>query len=83
MTYERELELTADRLRQLPAARLAAAEDEVYALLEAMAARPVPRLRPLAWGDQVWVLGRDVAEGSRDPLIKALRQLRRHFDLTL
>lgn len=83
MTYERQLELTVDRLRQLPAARLAGAEEQVYALLESMTPRAVPRLRPLGWGDQLLVIGREVPPESRATLEEALRDLRRAFDLTV
>lgn len=83
MTYARELELTADRLRRLPAVRLAGAEAQVYELLESMTVRPVPRLRPLAWGDQLWVIGQEVPDANRDALVGQLRDLRRGFDLSL
>lgn len=83
MTYDRELELTADRLRQLPSMRLGPAESQVYEVLDAMTERLVPRLRPLAWGDQLLVVGRDVPGELRPLLVEPLRDLRRRFDLTL
>ena len=83
MTYERQLELTADRLCQLPAPRLDAAQDRVYALLESMTPRPVPRLRSIGWADQLLVIGRDVPAEARAALEEALRDLRRSFDLTV
>lgn len=83
MTYERELELTAARLRQLPASRLVPAEDAVYEVLGRMTSIDVPRVRPTAWGDQVLVIGRLVPSESRPGLVESLRDLRRRFDLTL
>ena len=83
MTYERELELTAARLRQLPASRLVPAEELVYDVLGQMTSRDVPRLRPTAWGDQVLVIGRLVPSEAQPGLVEALRALRRRFDLTL
>ena len=83
MSYERELELTVERLRQLPPARLEPCKERVYAVLEAMTSRAVPRLRSLAWADQMWVIGREVPDEARAGLVDALRDLRRGFDLTL
>jgi hypothetical protein len=83
VTYERELELTVARLRQLPVSRLLPAEELVYDVLGQMTSREVPRLRATVWGDQVLVIGRLVPSQSRPGLVEALRQLRRRFDLTL
>jgi hypothetical protein len=83
VSYERELQLTAERVRQLPPARREPRESQVYAVLEAMTPRPVPRLRSLAWGDQLWVIGRDVPDEARAGLIEVLRELRRGCDLPL
>lgn len=81
MTFERELELTVERLRHLPPARLEPARDAVYGVLDAMTWRDVPRLQSHAWGDQLQVIGRDVVDGQ--VLVPLLRELRRGFDLTL
>lgn len=83
MTYERQLELTADRLRQLPASRLISAQEQVYSVLEMMTDRPVPQLRPVGWADQLLVIGREVPVGRRESLGRLLLELRRGFDVTL
>ncbi len=80
MNYRRELDLTVDRLRRLPTVRLARHEQAVYAVLDAMTPRAVPRLSPPAWGDQLAVIGRECDDEALAPM---LRQLRRGFDLTL
>ena len=71
-----ELELTAERLRQLSPARLAPFEEAFYALLARWTDRPVPRIAARAWGDQLLVIGREVA-GDEE-----LREFRRGLDLT-
>lgn len=80
MTFARELELTADRLRQLSPARLLPQQEAVYSVLDAMTTRVVPRLQPRAWGDQLLLIGREV---DSDDFTEAVRELRRRFDLTL
>ncbi len=81
MSYERELEMTADRLRQLPPARLRAEKQTYRRVLREMARRPVPEIAPQAWGDQLWVIGLEVPEDRRDVLLDDLVALRRAFDL--
>lgn len=83
MTYERELELTADRLRQLSDARLRPQQAAVYAVLAAMTDRAVPVLEPHVWGDQIAVIGREVPEAVRPQVSAQLRELRRRFDLSV
>ena len=83
MTYEHQLDLTSDRLRQLPESRLRSHEDAVYALLDRMTERAVPRLLPRGWGDQILVIGREVPLPRRDGFVVPLRELRRRFDLTI
>lgn len=83
MTYEREIELTAERLRHLSSARLGPAEGRVYRLLGLMTDRPVPRLAPQAWGDQLAVIAREVPEAAQEALVPAVREFRRSLDLTL
>ena len=82
MSYLRELELTAERLRQLPATRLVGGEVRFYALVDRMTQRAVPRLRPVAWGDQLLVIGRDVPRGTAEALVGDVVELRRSFDIT-
>jgi len=79
--FERELELTVDRLRHLSPARLEPAREAVYEVLDAMTARDVPRLASHAWGDQLLLIGRDVSD--QQVFVAPLRDLRRRFDLTL
>jgi hypothetical protein len=81
VSYERELEMTADRLRQLPPARLRAEKQTYRRVLREMARRPVPEIAPQAWGDQLWVIGLEVPEDRRDVLLDDLVALRRAFDL--
>ena len=81
MTFERELELTVERLRHLSPARLEPAREVVYEVLEAMTERDVPRLQSHAWGDQLRLIGRDVSD--QQAFMPVLRDLRRRFDLTL
>ncbi len=81
MTFQRELELTVERLRHLSPARLEPAREVVYEVLETMTARDVPRLASHAWGDQLWLIGRDVSD--HQAFVPVLRDLRRRFDLTL
>ena len=81
MSLAREVELTADRLRQLSDARLAAHAEAVYALLEGMTERDVPRLSPRAWADQLLLISGEVDGGQE--FVEPVRQLRRRFDLTL
>lgn len=81
MIYERELELTADRLRQLPPARLLSEQRAYRRVVQEMARRPVPEIAPQAWGDQLWVIGAEVSEDRRDGLCDELVALRRAFDL--
>lgn len=71
-----ELELTADRLRQLSPGRLAPFEEAFYALLAGWTDRPVPRIGPQAWGDQLLLIGRGVAGDAE------LREFRRGLDLS-
>ena len=81
MSYERELEMTCDRLRQLPPARLRAEEQNYRRVLHDMAGRPVPEIAPQAWGDQLYVVGLEVPEGRQERLRDELVALRRAFDL--
>ena len=81
MSYERELEMTADRLRQLPPARLQSEKQTYRRVLREMARRPVPDIAPQAWGDQLWVIGSEVLEDRRERLVEDLVMLRRAFDL--
>ncbi|HQR80132.1 MAG TPA: hypothetical protein PLT68_07925 [Actinomycetota bacterium] len=81
MTYERELLRTADRLRQLSDTRLRSHEPEFRSVLAAMTGRPVPAVGAHAWGDQLWVVGQEVAPGDQPALIPRLVDLRRSFDL--
>jgi hypothetical protein len=83
MDYERELLLTVQRLRGLPDVRLLPAGERFQELLGRMTDRPVPRLRPSAWGDQLWLIGRDVPARDRGALAPQLVELRRSFDLVL
>lgn len=71
-----QLELTVERLRQLSPSRLAPHEEAFYALLDSLTPRPVPRLAPKAWGDQLWLIGQD-ADGE------LLRDFRRSLDTPL
>lgn len=71
-----ELELTVDRLRHLTEARLAPHEEAFYRLLGTMTDRPVPRIAPRAWGDQLLVIGRGSADDA------PLREFRRSLDLS-
>lgn len=82
LTYDEELGRTADRLRQLSEVRLSNGEDRVRSVLEAMTERPVPRLEPRAWGDQLVVIGREVPMAERDAFCQVLIDLRRSFDIT-
>ncbi|MFN8184762.1 MAG: hypothetical protein U0R23_10100 [Candidatus Nanopelagicales bacterium] len=81
MSYERELEMTADRLRQLPPARLRIEKEAYRRLLREMTRRPVPDIAPQAWGDQLWVIGCEIPEDRREALVDDLISLRRAFDL--
>jgi hypothetical protein len=81
VSYERELEMTADRLRQLPPARLQLGEADVPAGAAGDGPPPVPDIAPQAWGDQLWVIGIDVPEDRREGLLDDLVALRRAFDL--
>lgn len=83
MDYERELSLTVQRLRELPDTRLSPAAERFHDLLGRMTDRPVPRLRPSAWGDQLWLIGQDVSEWDRAALGPQLVALRRSFDLVV
>lgn len=70
-SLRRDVEVVADRLRHLPPGRLAPAVEPVrehvrrlagLALAaEGVAARPLPGVAPSALGDQVAVLGHDLA----------------------
>jgi len=82
MTYLEQLRRTTERLAQLPDARLLAHEGQYQQVLAALTQRPVPRLLPRAWADQLWVIGRDLADPS-DDLIEMVIELRRCFDLEL
>lgn len=81
MNYGREVELTAERLRQLPQVRLEPVGPALYALLSRMTDRPVPRIGPQGWGDQLAVIARDVPAYRQDALVPALRDLRRSLDI--
>lgn len=81
MTYERELERTVERLRQLSQARLLTHEQAFADLLAALTERPVPRLAPRAWGDQLQVIGREVPEVQQGPACGLLVGFRRALDL--
>lgn len=81
MSYERELEMTAERLRQLPPARLRIEKRAFRRVLREMTRRPVPDIAPQAWGDQLWVIGGEVPEDRREALVEDLISLRRAFDL--
>lgn len=81
MTYEQELGLTADRMRGLSDSRLQAHEETFRQTLELLTDRPVPYLRPRAWGDQLVVIGREVPAQRKPELVSALVTLRRCFDL--
>lgn len=81
MSYERELQLTADRLRQLPEVRLRAREPAFRSVLAGMTDRPVPVVGSHAWGDQLWVIGQEVTPTQRTALIPLLVELRRSFDI--
>ncbi len=81
MSYERELDTTADRLRQLPPARLQSEKQTYRRVLREMARRPVPDIAPQEWGDQLWVIGIDVPDDRREGLLDDLVALRRAFDL--
>ncbi len=81
MSYERELEMTADRLRQVAPARLRSEKQMYRRVLREMARRPVPDIAPQAWGDQLYVIGLEVPEDRREGLLEELVALRRAFDL--
>lgn len=80
MTYLEQLRLTAERLSQLPDSRLLAHEAQYGQVLEALSDRPVPRVLPRAWADQLWVVGRDLTDPC-DDVIDMLIELRRCFDI--
>ncbi len=81
MTYEQELQRTAERMRTLSEPRLRAQQGRFRALLAAMTERRVPELAPRAWGDQLLVIGRDLGEERGAQVVPALVALRRSFDL--
>mgnify|MGYP003501477321 CR=1 FL=1 len=81
MSYERELEMTADRLRQLPPTRLRIEKQAYRRVLREMTGRPVPDIAPQAWGEQLGVIGSEVPEDRREALVDDLISLRRAFDL--
>lgn len=81
MNYDDELSRTADRLRQLSPARLPAHEQSFAQLLADLAGRPVPRIEPRAWGDQLLVVGRQAPAERMDA--EALRDFRRSLDLSV
>jgi hypothetical protein len=79
--YEVELERTAERVRQLSAARLAPHREEFRALLALMTDRHIPQLQEHGWGDQLLVVGRDVPPAEREVLVAQLTRFRRSLDL--
>lgn len=81
MTYERELDRTVERLRQLSDARLVPHQQEFAALLARLTDRRVPQVQPRAWGDQLLVIGRDVPAGLQETAGTALVDFRRSLDL--
>jgi hypothetical protein len=81
MTFEEELDLTADRMRGLSPSRLQAQEEAFRRTLALLTDRPVQHLEPRAWGDQLAVIGREVPAHRRSELVPALVALRRCFDL--
>ncbi|MEZ5185317.1 MAG: hypothetical protein R2720_06205 [Candidatus Nanopelagicales bacterium] len=81
MSYEVELARTAERLRQLSEARLRAREQAFAELLSVMTDRPVPRLHPRAWADQMTVIGREVVGQDQPAVSERLITFRRSFDL--
>ncbi len=82
MSYLVELDRTAQRLRQLPDSRLLAHEEQYTQVLAMMAQRPVPRIEPRAWGDQLLVVGRQCCPAAgADDWVEPLIALRRCFDL--
>lgn len=83
MSFAREVELTAERLRHLPEPRLLAAEGRFRKVLAALTPRPVPRLAPRAWGDQLLVIAREVPEEKQATLLPVLREFRRSLDLAV
>jgi hypothetical protein len=82
MTYLEQLRRTAERLSQLSDSRLLAHEGQYRQVLAALTPRPVPRVLPRAWSDQLWLVGRDLPEPS-DDVISMLIELRRCFDLEM
>jgi hypothetical protein len=82
VTFDRELELTAERLRLLPAVRLLPAEQRFRHVLALCTERAVPRIAPHAWGDQLLVVGREVEPGRHGAVAEVLRDLRRSLDIT-
>lgn len=83
MTYERELERTVERLRQLSDSRLSSHEEQFAALLGNLTDRPVPRLQPWGWADQLLVIGREVPDEDQGAAGAQLIEFRRTFDLTV
>ena len=81
MTYERELDRTVERLRQLSQARLAPHQQEFSALLTGLTERRVPQVQPRAWGDQLLVIGREAPQELQEPAEAALVHFRRSLDL--
>lgn len=81
MTYQRELLRTTERLRQLPDVRLRQQEQAFRSVLAVMTDRPLPVLAPYAWGDQLWLVGREVPEPEQPALLALLVDLRRSFDV--
>lgn len=59
MSFDRQIALTVQRLRELSPARLAGSEVAFYDLLEALAGQPVPRIDVRAWADQLTVVSGD------------------------
>ncbi len=83
MSFLVELDRTAQRLRQLPEPRLLAHEEKYAQVLAAIADRPVPRVEPRAWGDQLLVVGRACPPDRAEAHVGRLIELRRCFDLVL
>lgn len=81
MTYSVELTRTAERLQQLSEARLVTQERPFLELLSSMTSRPVPRVAPRAWADQLTVIGREVRAEDQPALVEDLIEFRRSFDL--
>jgi hypothetical protein len=81
VSYEIQVQRTADRLRQLSSERLAPRAEDFYALLMTMTDRCVPRVAVHGWADQLVVIGGDAPSARREALVDELIAFRRSFDL--